>query len=186
MDLIKGGWFMKSFMFAFAVVFSILFCPLPTEAAEIEDVVYSDVSYHIGEGETADWITRAIMYASATYGVDPLLVTAVMEQESGFTFNAVSSAGAVGLMQLMPSTAAAIGVDPYNPLDNIMGGVLHLRTLLDSFANWGMYAVTVAVAAYNAGSDAVIRAAGVPNYSETRNYVVAISNNYNRLISMLG
>ena len=160
--------------------------PRQAEAADVYDVVYSDVANHIGAGTEADWITRAVLYASDLYSVDPLLVAAVMEQESGFSTGAVSSAGAIGLMQLMPGTADSIGVNPYNPLDNVIGGVAHLKTLLDRFSSWGLYAVTDAIAAYNAGAQAILDAAGVPNYSETRNYVIGVSNRYDRLLSMLG
>lgn len=152
------------------------------EAADAYSVIYNDVSTWNGDASQADWITSAILYASGLYGVDPLLATAIMETESHFNIRAGSGAGAIGLMQLMPATAAAIGVDPYDPLGNICGGVAHLRTLLDSFSGWGNYAVTDAVAAYNAGAGAVRQYNGVPPYNETRNYVVKVSNAYNRLL----
>ena len=88
-------------------------------------------------------------------------------------------------MQLMPGTAAMIGVDPYNPLENVLGGASYLRTQIDNFADWGEYAVTDAVAAYNAGSQAVINAGGVPNYRETRQYVINVAANYQRLLQRL-
>ena len=108
-----------------------------------------------------------------------------MEAESGFDFKSLSSVGAIGLMQLMPETANAIGVNPYNPLENILGGTMYLRNQLERFAGWGKYAVTDAVAAYNAGAQAVINAGGVPNYSETRQYVVNVANNYQKLIEKM-
>lgn len=154
-----------------------------SEAADPYTVIYSDVSAWNGNPEQANWITSAILYASNQYGVDPLLVTAIMETESHFNIAAGSNAGAVGLMQLMRSTASSIGVDPEDPLGNVCGGVAHLRTLLDSFSGWGAYAVTDAVAAYNAGAGAVHQYNGVPPYGETRNYVVKVSNAYNRLLS---
>jgi len=162
-------------------------CILPfggnAAAADVNTVIYNDVSAYNGDAGQDAWITSAILYASSQYGVDPLLVTSIMEIESGFNINSGSSAGAVGLMQLMPSTAAAIGVDPYDPLGNVCGGTAHLRTLLDSFSGWGTYAVTDAVAAYNAGAGAVQQYGGCPPYRETRNYVVKGSNSYNQLIS---
>ena len=93
--------------------------------------------------------------------------------------------GAIGLMQLMPETAESIGVNPYNPLENIIGGTIYLKNQLNNFSGYGEYAVTDAVAAYNAGPNAVIKAGGVPNYSETRQYVVNVANNYNRIQKMM-
>ncbi len=151
------------------------------KAADAYSIIYNDVSAWNGNPAQADWITSAILYAAGEYGVDPLLVTAIMETESHFNIAAGSGAGAVGLMQLMPATAASVGVDPYNPLGNVCGGVAHLRTLLDSFSGWGSYGVTDAVAAYNAGAGAVQKYNGVPPYGETRNYVVKVSNAYNQL-----
>ena len=94
----------------------------------------------------------------------------------------MSPVGAIGLMQLMPGTASSIGVDPYDPLGNILGGTIYLRNQLDNFAGWGEYAVTDAVAAYNAGPQAVYDYSGVPPYSETRNYVVSVADAYNNLL----
>lgn len=108
-----------------------------------------------------------------------------MEAESGFNVQSTSTAGAIGLMQLMPETAKMIGANPYNPLENILCGTLYLRNQLNQFSGYGQYAVTNAVAAYNAGAQAVINAGGVPNYSETRRYVINVANNYNRLIKMV-
>lgn len=164
------------------------FAPLTSEsetaeAAELYDVIYGAVAQ--GNPGYADWITEAILYASGTYQVDPLLITAVMKCESGFRFEAGSSAGAIGLMQLMPGTASMIGVDPYNALENIIGGTIYLRNQLSNFAGWGEYAVTDAVAAYNAGPQAVRDYGGVPPYNETQNYVVNVASAYNDLLYAL-
>ena len=155
-----------------------------TEAADLYTVIYSNVSAYNGDAVEADWITNAIMYASGTYDVDPLLITAIMETESHFHLNAGSSAGAIGLMQLMPDTASSIGVDPYDPLGNVIGGTIYIKNQINNFAGWGVYGVTYAVAAYNAGPDAVIKYGGVPPYRATQNYVVKVSNAYNNLLSM--
>lgn len=155
-----------------------------TEAADLYSVIYADVSAHNGDAVAADWITNAIMYASGTYDVDPLLLTAIMETESHFNFNAGSSAGAIGLMQLMPDTASAIGVNPYDPLGNVIGGAIYIKNQIDNFAGWGVYGVTYAVAAYNAGPGAVKQYGGVPPYQETQNYVIKVSNAYNNLLAM--
>lgn len=154
-------------------------------AAPVEDVIAADIAGYNGNAVQVYWIRDAICYASSMYQVDPLLVTAVMETESHFSFNTfytTSSAGAIGLMQLMPGTASAVGVDPYDPLGNVIGGTSYLRTMLDDFAGCGQYAVTNAVAAYNAGPAAVYSYNGCPPYRETQDYVIKVSNAYNRLL----
>lgn len=159
------------------------------EAADIYTVIADDVASYNGNAEQVDWITNAICYASAQYQVDPLLITAVMETESHFsfgTFYTTSSAGAIGLMQLMPDTASALGVNPFDPLDNVLGGASYLRTCLDDFAGCGDYAVTDAVAAYNAGPQAVYNYGGCPPYAETQDYIVKVSDSYNRLLAYYG
>ena len=124
-----------------------LFTPAVSEAADPYTVIYDDVSAYNGNPVECDWIANAILYASSLYGVDPYLITAVMQTESHFYLNAMSPVGAIGLMQLMPGTASSIGVDPYDPLGNILGGTIALRSQLDNCAGWGEYAVTDAVAA---------------------------------------
>jgi hypothetical protein len=102
------------------------------------------------------------------YGVSPALVEAVVRTESGFDPAAVSPRGAGGLMQLMPKTAAALGVqDRFDPRESIRGGVRHLRYLLDRYRG----RVALALAAYNAGEAAVDAHRGVPPYPETQQYV---------------
>ena len=178
---------MKNLTKLFLGTFVGLLCLWPTgksEAADLYSVIYTDVSTYNGDAAQADWITQAIMYASGTYDVDPLLVTAIMETESHFYINAGSGAGAIGLMQLMPGTAQAIGVDPYDPLGNVIGGTIYIKNQINNFAGWGEYGVTYAVAAYNAGPNAVKQYGGVPPYTETQNYVMKVSNAYNKLLSM--
>lgn len=109
-----------------------------------------------------------IRHYAKQFGVDPTLVRAVMHAESAFNPNAVSSAGAGGLMQLMPQTAARFGViNRFNPKENIAGGVAYLAFLLDLFHDNRK----LAVAAYNAGEGAVQKYSGVPPYNETQHYV---------------
>jgi soluble lytic murein transglycosylase-like protein len=105
--------------------------------------------------------------AAAKYSVDPALLRALIRQESNFNPNAGSPAGARGLTQLMPGTAAALGVDPSVPAQAIEGGAKYLRQQLDRFGN----DAAKALAAYNAGPGAVQRYGGVPPYAETQNYV---------------
>lgn len=177
----------------YIVFFLIIFCMTlglgmtnKAEAADLYTALNYTVSQYVPDPATSDWITRAIMYSSSYYNVDPILICSVMEAESQFNFNALSSVGAVGLMQLMPETASSIGVNPYDPLSNILGGAAHLRDLLNTFLSWGKYGVTYAIAAYNAGSNAVLNYGGVPPYSETQDYVRAVADNYNSIYSMLG
>jgi hypothetical protein len=113
-------------------------------------------------------------YAGA-YGVDPALVRAVMRNESGFNPGAVSPKGAQGLMQLMPGTAALMGVrDPFDPEQNIAGGVGYLRHCLDRFG----HNVPLAVAAYNAGPEAVAKYCTIPPYQETQLFVNNVMGTY--------
>ena len=116
----------------------------------------------------------SIREAAGKYGVDPKLVSAVAEIESGFSQDAVSATGAVGVMQLMPETAASLGVNPYDAQQNIDGGAQYLKQMLDDFGG----DVRKAVAAYNAGPEAVREYGGVPPYSETQQYVASVLDIY--------
>ena len=114
---------------------------------------------------------REIKDAAERHGVPEGLVSAVIRVESGFNSRAVSRKGARGLMQLMPATASMLGVrDSFDPRQNIDGGVRHLRALIDRFGN----DVQLALAAYNAGEQAVVNHRGVPPYAETRDYVTRV------------
>lgn len=105
--------------------------------------------------------------AATKNGVDPDLVKAVVKAESGFKSDAVSRTGAQGLMQLMPSTASALGVsDPFDPEQNIDAGTRYLKSQIDRFGD-----TKLALAAYNAGPGNVVKYGGVPPFNETKNYV---------------
>ena len=117
--------------------------------------------------------TTVEQYAD-TYGVDVHLAAAVIKVESKFRDDVHSHRGAVGLMQLMPETAAGLGVNPYDAAQNIDGGTKYLKSLLDTFGG----DVRKAVAAYNAGPEAVKRYGGVPPYQETKQYVDRVLDLY--------
>ncbi len=167
-----------------AIITGCCFTPVHTEAADAFSIIYYDAMENGRTSDEAYWIAQAIYYGCGQYGVDPLLAAAVMRAESAYNFGAYSSAGAIGLMQLMPGTAEMIGVDPYDPLQNIVGGICHLRTLLDRFSGWGAYAVSYAIAAYNAGSQSIYDNGGFPPYAETNYYVIAVADNYNYYLSL--
>jgi len=109
--------------------------------------------------------------AAASNGIDPALLKGLVSQESGFNPNARSGAGAVGLTQLMPGTAASLGVtNPLDPTQSLQGGAKYLREQLDRFGGDEQ----LALAAYNAGPGAVQKYGGVPPYAETQNYVTSV------------
>lgn len=120
-------------------------------------------------------IDQLVSANSATFGVDPDLVKAIIANESGFNANATSKVGAQGLMQLMPGTAAGLGVgNAYDPAQNVWGGTKYIKGLLDRFGG----DMRKAVAAYNAGPGAVEKYGGVPPYAETQNYVQNVLASY--------
>lgn len=119
--------------------------------------------------ELASWTARA----AEAFGLEPDLVRAVVWVESRYCVDALSPAGAVGLGQLMPATAAGLGVDPADPWENLWGTARYLREQFDAFGSWPL-----ALAAYHAGPTAVRRYGGVPPYPETRAYVRDVLRDY--------
>ena len=135
-------------------------------SANITRVKYEDVTeYH-----------SIIHEKASTYDIDPSLIKAVIETESNWNSMAISRKGAMGLMQLMPSTASEMNVhNPFNPEENIEGGTKYLRYLLERFKG----DLTLALAAYNAGPNAVEKYGFIPPYTETRQYVSKVLSLYN-------
>lgn len=128
----------------------------------------SFASYRVKAVPASSRLRPMIRSASDRYGVDPRLVEAIIAVESAFDPGAVSPKGAMGLMQLMPETADRYAVqNPFDPLQNISGGIRYLRDLLSRFNG----NLRLALAAYNAGETAVNMYQGVPPYRETRTYV---------------
>ncbi|MBS3942534.1 MAG: lytic transglycosylase domain-containing protein [Actinobacteria bacterium] len=135
---------------------------------------------------TGDWAAKLppagqkvaglIEQAANAAGVDPALFAALVQTESNFNPTARSHAGAIGLAQLMPATAAGLGVDPTDPLENLRGGAKFLKTQLDRFGS-----ADLALAAYNAGPGRVAQAGGIPRITETQNYVQRVMNTWEQL-----
>ena len=144
--------------------------PVLSYAVPKTDAVRATRSAPASRGRLYD---EVIVEHSKMHNIRPDLVRAVVQVESAFNPYAVSPKGAQGLMQLMPATARALGVsNPFNPLDNIRGGVRYLRQLLDRYDNDEV----LALAAYNAGPEAVAKyGQKVPPYRETRNYVTKVN-----------
>jgi hypothetical protein len=124
-----------------------------------------------------DGAERLVREAAERHHMDPALVRAVIETESGWNARAKSNKGALGLMQLIPTTAVRFGVnDAFSPQQNVDAGVRYLKTLLERYNG----NLDLALAAYNAGEGAVDRAHGVPAFRETRDYVQKVQNAYFR------
>jgi soluble lytic murein transglycosylase-like protein len=116
-------------------------------------------------------IDEAVLRIAAEHSLSPRLIHSVIKVESNYNPHAISSKGALGLMQLIPATARRFGVtDVFNPVQNIQGGAKYLRYLLDLYNN----NFALALAAYNAGEAAVARYGGVPPFPETRNYLMLV------------
>lgn len=151
------------------------------EVATLASVVRGIVPDEVLEGleqqarETGGDLASLLQAAAFRHGLDPGLVRAVVQVESAFRPDAVSAKGAQGLMQLMPATAASLGVsDAFDPAQNLDGGSRHLAALVRSYGG----DLEKALAAYNAGAGAVARHGGVPPFRETRAYVERVLRRY--------
>lgn len=143
---------------------------VPNEIVEVDDVDPTEV-------RLLPHLESVIAPAAARYGLDPNLVAAVILAESSGDADAISSKGARGLMQLMPATAAELGVsNVLDPEQNVDGGARYLRDMLDRHAG----DLSLALAAYNAGPAAVRRYGGIPPYRETESYVGRVMRSYER------
>jgi hypothetical protein len=138
----------------------------------------SDIKLRFSTGNRG--LDGLIVYSAARHGVDPLLIYLVMREESRFNYRAVSRVGARGLMQLMPGTAARLGVrNIHDPVENVEAGTRYLRSLIDMFGG----DINLALAGYNAGEGAVLKyGRRIPPYNETMNYVWRINTAYRRAI----
>jgi soluble lytic murein transglycosylase-like protein len=194
---------MNKYLHSFRVILIsgfLLFTFLPTVAKADQIVVLVDNQGHkiyVNTGETisrVEWMTRSfrpnptaapaaapadidklVEQTASRFQVDPDLVKAVIRVESGFDAKAVSSKGAMGLMQLVPATAQRFGVaNPFDPKQNIEGGVNYLKYLLDLFGG----DLNLSLAAYNAGEHTVQRSGGIPAIPETQNYVRRVTSIY--------
>lgn len=120
-------------------------------------------------------VDRLVSETAQRYRVDPQLVHAIIKVESEYNPNAISNRGAIGLMQLVPATARRFGVEnPFDPQQNIEGGVTYLKYLLDTFGG----DLALSLAAYNAGENSVLRTGRIPSFAETRYYIRKVTRLY--------
>lgn len=143
-------------------------------------VLFHNPNYDMSIAETT---AKGTIYYSRKYNIDPKLLLALFTIESAMDYDAVSSAGAIGYGQLMPGTAAGLGLDPYDPFQNIGGAASHLKEMIN---HWSGYSngLNLAIASYNAGAGAVSYYGGIPPYSETQNYVFFVNFMYRHTKNM--
>jgi soluble lytic murein transglycosylase-like protein len=146
-----------------------------TDAPVVQAASPTIASGYTGSTSAQAAIEPWVQQLAPTYGLAPSLVNAVIAQESGFNPNAVSSAGAAGLMQIMPATAASLGLtDPFDPVANLRAGMAYLSSLVRRYNG----DIPLALAAYNAGPEAVSQYGGIPPYPQTQHYVTNILSNW--------
>lgn len=167
-------------------MFAMLACVRPAAAADRYTMIllYARALESFNpalHGEAAATLAQTTLAEADAQRLDARLLVALIAVESAWRPAAVSSAGALGLGQLMPATAAGLGVDPEDPQANIHGAALHLRGLLARYADRGEAGYVDAIAAYNAGAGAVDRYDGPPPYRETQAYVARVMALWRRL-----
>ncbi len=141
----------------------------------------TDFSDYLDDAQNGNTLASIFQKAAETYGVSYTLLTAMAKQESNFQANATSKSGAMGIMQLMPATAASLGCEnAYDPEQNIMAGAKYISQLLEKYDG----NVSLALAAYNAGSNNVDKYGGIPPFDETQNYVAKITAYMNEGVTL--
>lgn len=161
------------------LLLTVVLLPSTGASAETSAAVYARALHAFNpelDDRTSFALAGRLIAEADAQALDARLLVALIAIESDWHPGAISAAGAIGLGQLMPGTAANLGVDPTDPLANIHGIAVHLRGLLDRYGSY-----TLALAAYNAGGGAVDRYGGVPPYRETRRYVRAVILLWRRL-----
>jgi soluble lytic murein transglycosylase-like protein len=155
--------------------------PVPSTPATIK--VYASVLHHYNPqlpGWQSQELARHLLSSAQRWNIDTNMLVAIVSVESRWHTHAISSAGAIGLGQLMPGTAATLGVNPHNPAQNLQGAARYLRGLMERFdGRPDRYALVFA--AYNAGPIAVERYGGIPPYYETQQYVVKVLHAWHEL-----
>jgi soluble lytic murein transglycosylase-like protein len=171
---------------AVAVTIAFVSCLHPAGAAEIpsDAASYATVLRTINpqlQVHQSLAYARSLLADSERTGLDPNLIVALVTVESSWRQTAISVHGARGLGQLMPSTAAKLGVNSRDPAQNLRGASSYLRSLIDRFADRGVNAMRDAIGAYNAGPLAVERYRGLPPFYETRHYVSKVISQWHKL-----
>lgn len=154
-----------------------IYLKLPTRRTSFSATNLGKLKEGFKEEALSDKFHKIFEEVAKQFSLDPHLLKAVAKVESNFNPRAVSPKGALGLMQLIPSTAKLVGIsDPFDPIENIYGGAKYLKMLLEEFKD-----LKLSLAAYNAGPEAVRQYQGIPPYSETINYVKNVLYYYDLL-----